>query len=142
MIKIVAIIFLCFTSFFSCQKEIVSVWLLRGDWSIKELTVKKDFLGKKSEYTINNAGTFHFEKKEKGNLTQAQDSALITDDFTWRIESKTITITYQESESIETWTIINKSNNRQEWEITENFTHESGGISTKETRYRKIILQK
>ncbi|MFZ9848210.1 MAG: hypothetical protein ACO3EE_08690 [Flavobacteriales bacterium] len=36
-----ALIFFCITSLFSCQKEIISVLLLRGEWNITELTVKK-----------------------------------------------------------------------------------------------------
>jgi hypothetical protein len=142
MIRKIAVFLLCISTFFSCQKEIISVLLLRGEWNITELTVKKDFSGKTSEYTINNAGTFHFDKKEKGKLTQAQDTSLITEDFTWRMENKTITINYEDSEVIETWTIIRKSSDYQEWEITQNFTHESGGLSSKEIRYRKIVLEK
>lgn len=136
------ILFIYIISVFSCRKEIISVVQLRGEWNIVELTVKKYFFGKTSEYTLSNAGTFHFDKKEKGNLTQAQDSSIITEGFTWRLENKTITINYQDSEVIETWTIIHKSNDYQEWEITQNFTHESGGVSSKEIRYRKIILEK
>jgi len=134
-------IFFCSTLLFtSCQKEIISVWILQGKWTIEELYVKQDFAGKKSEYFISNAGTIQFKKENEGATTSAQDTTIKVAEFNWVMEDKNVIITYNTDSSKEIWNIIERKNNEQIWECTQTIKHESGGISTQEIRYRKIKM--
>ncbi len=142
MIKKIILLFLATTSLISCKKEIHSVLLERGDWSISTLYVKQDFSGKISEYYLNNAGTFHFEKEEKGNFTNAADTTFSNSNFKWISNGEIISITYDSTSVSEKWTVIKSEISRQEWEITQDIVHEKGGLSFTEKRYRKIILEK
>lgn len=126
----------------SCGKEMHSTILKQGDWSIEKLYVKQEFPGKTSEYNLENAGTYHFEKENKGNFTDAIDTSFTNRNFQWSSDGKIISITYDTTSVSENWKIIETGLNHQEWEITQNILHENGGVSTTEKRYRKIILKK
>lgn len=140
MIKKILIFSILLFLFSACQKEIISVWILQGKWTIEELQVKQDFSGKISQYVINNAGTMHFKKENEGNSTSAQDTTIKTADFNWVMEDKNVIITYIKDSSKEIWKILDRKRNEQVWECTQEIKHQNGGITTVETRYRKIKL--
>jgi hypothetical protein len=142
MIKKIILLFLATTSLISCKKEIHSLLLERGDWSISSLYVKQDFSGKISEYYVSNAGTFHFEKEEKGRFTNASDSTFSNTEFKWISDGARVSLTFDSTSVSEKWTILKSEISRQEWEITQNIIHQKGGLSFTEKRYRKIILEK
>lgn len=139
--KIIVVFSLVFC-IFSCGKEVHSTLLKRGDWSIEKLYVLQDFSGKTSEYYLSNAGTYHFDKDDEGNFTNATDTLFSSRKFQWSSDGKTVSITYDTTTVSENWQVIKSGLNHQEWEITQNIPHENGGVSTIEKRYRKIILKK
>ncbi len=141
--KYITLLLFSFIISTSCNSDLYIDIELKGQWNVDDLHVVADFSGKKSEYSLKNAGAYTFSSKGEGKYISTADTSYDTQDIHWEtVKKKHIKITYLKDNSEETWLITSDVKSTQTWECTKTVIYSSGGVSSTANINKRMTLRR